>query len=379
MTIEERLSMKIGIVIGVIALSVCGVSWGKTPEKDFSVFVVPVRGGIGVEVTAGLFLEYDKYIRRRKPNIILLEIDSTGGTVKDMRKILKTLDTWNNTAKLMAHVNNEALSAAAVIAMACQEIYMAEHSTIGATLAYYRNKDGKLAVLNEKFASRDRAIDRSAAAMGGHDPLFADAMGDPSMEVFIRNIDGKPVLSKKKGPDSQQLIAKDKLLTLSSNEAVKYGLAKAIVEDRKDMYKQANIHNPTVFTEGKIIFRNRQQLLQKNRKAIERSLKIIKKEEDASLKAEKNKPVENLKIVQRMMKANRNILRILEKNPELKGCDELKGDTPGNVPDLSKRLDELTILEKRFQTEIKRRKKAKNSQLSPHQKVKKWRNQQRRR
>ena len=101
-------------------------------------------------------------------------------------------------------INKNAASAGALISIACDSIYMAPGSSIGA--ASVVDQTGQ--VLPDKYQSYMRSLMRSTAEMNGRDPDIAQAMVDPDVEI--------------KGVSE-----KGKVLTFTTSEAIENGFCNA--------------------------------------------------------------------------------------------------------------------------------------------------------
>ena len=153
---------------------------------------------------------------------IILQLNTYGGTVVHADSIRTTL--LNSPIPVYAFINNNAASAGALIAIACDSIYMREGANIGAATVV--NETG--AAMPDKYQSYMRATMRSTAEAHGRDtivsekgdtvyrwrrePKIAEAMVDERIVI--------PLLS-----DSGQV------LTFTANEALKNGYCEAIVND----------------------------------------------------------------------------------------------------------------------------------------------------
>jgi len=195
-------------------------------------YILPIAGEIGVEVKAE-FLEKALALARDRPHVLVLVIDSTGGSVAETEKIVSALRKARPT-RTVAYVRR-ALSAAAVIAMACPEICMAPGATIGGVVPYRVGPTGTPKNIEEKFKSAIRAQFRVAAELGGHSPLIMEGMMDPALELVVRTEDGKPQAAK--GGAGKILKPKGRILTLTGKQAVACGLAKTVAADPGDAYK----------------------------------------------------------------------------------------------------------------------------------------------
>lgn len=190
-------------------------------------YVVPVRGEIGVHFTAELLDRCLADAASQKPTVLLLAIDSPGGSIPEADRILRRLGSLRGV-RLVACVGR-ALSAAAIIAMRCPEIYVASGATIGGATAYQVLPWGAPAAVAEKMQSVWRATCRAAAEQGGHEGLLAEAMVDSDVELHVVREGGTARVLRGAGKD--MLTSKGKLLTLTAKEAVGCGLARAVADD----------------------------------------------------------------------------------------------------------------------------------------------------
>lgn len=140
--------------------------------------------------------------QEKKAAFLLLNLDTYGGLVDDADKIRTAL--LKCPIPTMVYIKNNAASAGALISIACDSIYMANGSTIGA--ASVVNEAGELAP--EKYQSYMRKKLSATAKETGRNPLIAEGMADE--QLVIDSI--KPA---------------GKIITLSVDEAIKYGYCNA--------------------------------------------------------------------------------------------------------------------------------------------------------
>ena len=116
---------------------------------------IPLIGEVGVEITAKALGRALDEARKYKPQYIILVIDSNGGLVGERDKIVGVLRD-NQDLKIIAYIK-KAYSAAAVIALACPQMYIAPDGAIGAAVAYRQTPQGTPQVIEEKYRSAIRA------------------------------------------------------------------------------------------------------------------------------------------------------------------------------------------------------------------------------
>jgi membrane-bound serine protease (ClpP class) len=136
---------------------------------------------------------------------VILEINTFGGRVDGAVLIRDAL--LRARVRTVAFVNKRAISAGALISLAATTIVMADGGTIGAATPVEIGQPGGAAQpVAEKTVSYVRKEFRATAESRGRPPLLAEAMVDADVEI-------------------PGVIAKGKLLTLTTEEALKLKLA----------------------------------------------------------------------------------------------------------------------------------------------------------
>ena len=157
-------------------------------------------------------------------DVIILEIDTPGGQVDITLKIINRLVDLE--IPLVVYVNKNAVSAGAILALTGTRIFINSAGIIGASTPVYMSSEG---VKNapEKNNSVIRATFRTLAEKSNRPVKICEAMVDEEIELSEKN-------------DGYNL-AKGKLLTLTSEEAVRLGIADAVVSSRADVYRLLGI------------------------------------------------------------------------------------------------------------------------------------------
>ena len=193
---------------------------------------IPLIGGIGEEVTFEAFESALKAARAARPRFVVLVIDSPGGTIQDMVRIVKLIDAHRDV-EFVAYIQGKAFSAAAIIAMACPRIYVAPGATMGAAVPYQAGPEGVPRAIEAKIQSAILAQMRAAARVGGHDELWARAMTEMDLTLAVASHDaGEPVLTTSIDEPGVRVIKRaDGILSMTATEAVAYGFAAGTADD----------------------------------------------------------------------------------------------------------------------------------------------------
>ena len=180
----------------------------------------------------------DSY-KEQKPIFIILELNTPGGEVFAAEKIsdaLKEIDTQYNIP-VVAFINNWAISAGALLAYSCRFIAIVKDAAMGAAEPL-TVEGGETKVASEKVNSAFRADFANRAAFFGRNSDLAQAMVDKDIILVYRygkivRLDNENQM-RTTGPDPDVVInAKGKLLTLNSEQLMKYGVADLQVLPKK--------------------------------------------------------------------------------------------------------------------------------------------------
>ncbi len=253
------------LVLALVAL-LCPI----VAAEDF-IIVCPIEGMIddGNNVFVKRVVE-----EAEGADAIIFVIDTFGGRVDSAIEITESIT--KAPCHTVAYIKGKgAISAGALISFACDDLLMAPDTNIGAASPVYQTTEGIIPA-GEKEVSFLRAKMRALAEHKGHNPDIAQAMVDKDIELRLRYEDGEPVAYATKGirtnsysdtseikdiivtiidalegktgeRDSQEaepepepradddalpsegelIVASGKLLTMSANEALKYGVIKA--------------------------------------------------------------------------------------------------------------------------------------------------------
>lgn len=149
-------------------------------------------------------------------DLVILELDTYGGALTDADEIRTRILDFERP--IYAFINKDAASAGALISIACDSIYMAKGSSIGAATVV----SGDGAAAPDKYQSYMRSIMRSTAEAKGRNPKIAEAMVDEDIDLDSIAMEGK-------------------VLTLSVSEAIKYGFCEAEVNSVEELLAHVDV------------------------------------------------------------------------------------------------------------------------------------------
>lgn len=204
----KKLSLKKSILLLAASFALAPSLWAQSSNLTFenelsgTVFIVPVQGMIDNGLA--------RYIERAVEDaetagaaLIVFDIDTFGGLMDAADEIRKTI--LNSEIPTIAFIDKNAASAGALISYAADKIVMVPGASIGAATVV-EGVGGEAAP--DKYQSYMRSLMRTTAEANGRDPLIAESMVDQELEV-------------------EGVIEAGQVLTLSTKEAVKLGVADA--------------------------------------------------------------------------------------------------------------------------------------------------------
>ena len=178
---------------------------------------------------------------------LIYDIDTYGGDLFAAIDITNhLLNEVNPKAHTVAYVSKKAISAGAMISVACNDIIMKHNTTIGdcAPIQLQGELEG---VKREKIETFTRATFVTCAQANGYPETLLTAMVTIQIEVYkVKNkLEGKyeffegdklPPDKKKYDLDNKELVVgDDTLLTLTAIEAKEYGIARELVSNTDEM------------------------------------------------------------------------------------------------------------------------------------------------
>ncbi len=232
--------------------------WQVTPNRfgrNYKVVVVTVDASMGLEIETEAFTEAIREASDAGPLFILLEIDTPGGKISLCRQICSAITQGANCPVVGFVKGGEhggALSAGAAVALACDKLYMAPDTVIGAATAVAEAqgaavelKDVYGETVGDKISSAWEAQLAALAERNNRPAAVAKAMVDKEIEVVEVAAEGGRVFVDAASRRPEQRVVrtwsrKGSVLTLTAGEAVECGIADKIVESRREVLGELN-------------------------------------------------------------------------------------------------------------------------------------------
>jgi membrane-bound serine protease (ClpP class) len=189
--------------LSLLLFSSVSITSATAADQRGPIFVAPLHSN--VSDAQFIFLRRAlKTAERQHASAFVIDMKTYGGDVKSAIDIMDAL--LKTKVPTFTFVNDKAISAGALIAMATQKIYMAPTSVIGAAAPVLSSGDDLPKTMSDKTVSTLSAMARAASQQNGHNPDIADAFINKEKEVKI----GDVTIDKS-----------DSLLTLSAQEAAR--------------------------------------------------------------------------------------------------------------------------------------------------------------
>ena len=203
------------LILGILPISLLA------QEKINKVYTFKIDSDIDPAMNRRVQLALEE-AKKSEAGLIIIEMDTYGGAVTDADEIRTRL--LESEIPVYVFINKDAASAGALISIACDSIYMAPGSSIGAATVV-NGVDG--AAAPDKYQSYMRSMMRSTAEANGRNPQIAEAMVDE--KIVVEGIS-----------DSSSVI------TFSVSEAIKNGFCEGEYESIDAILKSQNLANTEV-------------------------------------------------------------------------------------------------------------------------------------
>lgn len=208
-------------------------------EGPWTIVAIPVSGEVNAKLARTVKEGLRKGAAYDRVAYVLI-MDTFGGRLDAAWDIVDTLQHLGRS-RTAAFVKSKAISAGALIALACQDVYMHPSATIGDCMPIVVSFDGPKEV-GEKVQSPLRAKFRSLAESNGYPAKLAEAMVTKELTVFrvetdgaIMFLDDTQLAEATQAGDSivstRTVVKAGELLTMSAGEALDYGFSRQTVEN----------------------------------------------------------------------------------------------------------------------------------------------------
>ncbi|MDZ5782946.1 NfeD family protein [Marinococcus luteus] len=221
---EQRKSRWLSVLLAILFMTAAWLPASvQGAGENQTVYVIPVEQT--VEQGMAAFLERSvEEAEEADADRIIFELDTPGGAVDAAGEIASIIN--GTSIPTTAYVTDQAMSAGAFLALSADEIAMAPETEMGAAQVI----DGSGNAASDKAQSAWVSNMVNAAESNDREPVYAEAMADPGVEL----------------PDYRA--GEGELLTLTASEAAsdEVGYAEYIADSRDDLLSQMNLGDAAV-------------------------------------------------------------------------------------------------------------------------------------
>lgn len=205
-------------------------------EPKSLIYIVPINDVIDLGLPS-LVTRAVSEAEEKNSSLIIFDIDTFGGRVDAATQIKDAISS--SKIPTIAFINRRAISAGSLISLSCNKIYMTEGATIGATSVVDMSGNKQ----SEKSQSYMREEMAATAERVGKNPNIARGMVDEELSFEFLVIDGdtlqvNDIEGRKEG----------KLITLTTELALKYGIADGVSETIEEILSLESIENYEIVT-----------------------------------------------------------------------------------------------------------------------------------
>ena len=205
-------------------------------ETKKNIYIVPIQNTIDLGIPSFVNRAID-IAKSDNSELIIFDIDTFGGRVDAATQIKDAISEAEIST--IAFINRRAISAGSLISLSCDKIYMTDGATIGATSIV----DMTGSKQSEKSQSYMREEMAATAEKAGKNPDIARGMVDEelSFEFLVINGDSLQI-------DDIEGRKEGKLITLTTELALKYGIADGKSESVEEIISDLGIENYNIIT-----------------------------------------------------------------------------------------------------------------------------------
>ena len=223
------------ILIGIAFLLSAFIFAEQTSKK---VYVVPIQDVIDLGIP-GLVSRAIDLAETDDASLIIFDIDTFGGRVDAATQIKDSISTTE--IETVAFINRRAISAGSLISLSCDQIYMTGGATIGATSVV----DMSGSKQSEKSQSYMREEMAATAEKSGKNPDIARGMVDEELSFEYLVVEGDTLQV-----DDIEGRKEGKLITLTTELALKYGIADGKGENIEEVLSSLKIEDYEIVIVG---------------------------------------------------------------------------------------------------------------------------------
>ena len=229
----------------------------RTPQAE--AFIIPIHDEISMTTYDSVLRKVLLHCKGKGAKLVVFDMDTPGGLGKAMIDIARVITRELKDVYTVAYVNPEAISAGAVISLACDEIVLTPGGLIGDAMPIFISPQGGIMPIPKeergKIESYSLAQVRSFAKQNGYSQDLCEAMITLSIEIWLirnrrtrelryLNLEKHPRYAKASDANEKakakppldepweyvrRIVGPLKILTMTATEAVDLGFTKQVL------------------------------------------------------------------------------------------------------------------------------------------------------
>ena len=202
--------------------------------KSETVYRVPIQSTIDLGLPNYIERSIEEAVND-DADAIIFDLNTFGGRVDGATQIKDEI--LNSPILTVAFINKRAISAGALISLSCDKIYMTSGGIIGAATAVdmsgNKGSEKVISYMREEMASTAESNGKNSDIARGmvDEDLYFDYLFIDGDSIYVDDIEGRKA---------------GKLISLTTNQAIKYSIADGSVETFKDLLKEINLENAKI-------------------------------------------------------------------------------------------------------------------------------------
>jgi hypothetical protein len=251
----------------------------REPVKQGAVryLEIPIEGQFGVEIAPEGVRDTLDYAKKRGIEHVVFRLKSPGGFVWAAQEIAEVMEDEHEGLTYYA-VIEQAISASIWVVFGCDEIFVLTSGRVGAAVVFTQDRTTGDAEVDAKMNSAIAGTLAARAIANGHSPEIVRAMvlQESSVYAVPNDDDGYVLTDQQPSVEHDVLDTRETVLTLTSEEAVRYGVARALADDEAlgDVLGYAGW---TRFSEyGSAAMRKAAESLEKDKSKLDKMLAAMK-------------------------------------------------------------------------------------------------------
>ena len=205
-------------------------------NHNTKVYVVPIQSTIDLGIPAFVNRAIDT-AENDNAELIIFDIETFGGRVDAATQVKDAISSTD--IQTVAFINRRAISAGSLISLSCNKIYMTSGATIGATSVVDMSGEKQA----EKSQSYMREEMAATAEQAGKNTTIARGMVDEELSFEYLIVEGDSIKV-----DDIEGRKEGKLITLTTELALKYHIADGTSESIEDILSDLSIENYDIIT-----------------------------------------------------------------------------------------------------------------------------------